>query len=279
MTVQAAVAVYKKELIAKYEANTSDLAFATTKEMMANGLTVTWDVAGSDGGEVVTRGQNGDIPYGGPSNTQITATLVEYHAAHSITGFDVFASQGNQVDNLRNASLAKIRRHQTDVILAELANATQDFGSGSTLDTATILGAQAILGDNDVPTEEQDNMFCVISTRARAYLMQNTEYASGDYVDVKPFTGPVRKMWRWAGINFIVTSRVSGSGTSAELCYMFHRAAIGYAVNMGEEKVFAGFNEEQGRSWSRAEIYDAAKILQNTGIIKISHDGSAIAAT
>lgn len=279
MTVQAAVAVYKQELIAKYEANSSELAFACSKETMSKGLTVTWDVAGSDGGEVVTRGQNGDIPYGGPSNTQVTATLVEYHAAHALTGFDVFASQGNQVEVLRNASLAKIRRHQTDVILAELANATQDFGTGNTLDVATITGAQAILSDADVPVEEEQNMFCVISARARAYLMQTTEYTSGDWVEVKPFNGPVRKMWRWAGLNWIVTSRISGKGTSAELCYMFHRAAIGYAIAMGEDKVYAGFDEQQGRSWSRAEVFDAAKILQNTGIIKISHNGSAIAAT
>jgi hypothetical protein len=36
-----------------------------------------------------------------------------------------------------------------------------------------------------------------------------------------------------------------------------------------------GYDEKQDTSWSRATIFHAAKILQNTGIVQMKHDGSA----
>lgn len=279
MTVQAALTQYRRETIAGFEASKSPLAaLATTKESMASGLTVTFLVASSGGATAVTRGQNGLIPFGQPSNTQITATLVEKHAPFELTGFDIFASQGNQRDIMRKASYDVINRDITDTIITELNNATQDFGTG-TLSLATVAGALAILGNNDVPTEETDNMFGLLSPAAYAYLLQNEKFTSTDYVDMKPLVGPARKMLRWAGVNWIVSSRVSGKATNSERLYIWHKNALGYAVNMGEEKIYAGFDEKQGVSWSRAEVYHAAKILQNSGIVKITHDGSAYVAT
>lgn len=279
MSVAAAVATYRKEMIMGFEARKSTLAsLATTKETMSNGLSVTFAVGSSGGATAVTRGSNGQIPYGNPSTTQVTATLVEKHAPFEMTGFNIFASQGDQKKNMQEASYAVIRRDMDDTIITELGNATQDFGTG-TLTLANVLGAVAILGNNDVPTEEVENMFGLLSPAAYAYLMQLNTFTSSDYVDMKPLVGPARKMLRWAGVNWIVSSRVSGKGTSSELLYVWHRSALGYAVNMGEEKIYIGFDEKQGVSWTRAEIYHAAKIIQNSGIVKITHNGSAYVAT
>jgi hypothetical protein len=279
MSVAAAVATYRREMIMGFEARKSTLAaLATTKESMTNGLTVTFAIGSSGGATAVTRGVNGQIPYGNPSTTQVTATLVEKHAPFEMTGFNIFASQGDQKKNMQEASYAVIRRDQDDTIITELNNATQDYGTG-TLTLANVMGAVAILGNNDVPTEEIDNMFGLLSPGAYAYLMQLNTFTSADYVDMKPLVGPTRKMLRWGGVNWVVSSRVEGKGTNAEKLYVWHRSALGYAVNMGEEKIYVGFDEKQGVSWTRAEIYHAAKILQNSGIVKITHDGSAYVAS
>lgn len=278
MTVQAAVTKFVGDTVAAFRAERSLLSTACKKETVAKGLTVTWNVGGSSTRRAVTRGQNGDIPYSGPTNAQKSATLVEKHVPIAITGFDVFASQGNQVAEMRTDAIAGINREMDYTILTELANATQDYGSG-TMDISEILVAQAVLGQNFVDVEDQANMFAVISPGARAYLMQTTEFASGDYVDYKPFNGPVRKVWNWAGINFIVSPLISGLGTALEVLYLFHRNAIGYAINMGEDSVHAGYDEKNDESWVRATVFDAAKILQNTGIVKLSHDASAIVTT
>jgi len=279
MTVQAQVATYRTEYVQAFEARKSDLAaLATTKEVMSSGLTATFLVAGSGGASAVTRGQNGLIPYGANANNQITATLVEKHAPFEMTGFDIFASQGDQKKIMRDNSIAVINREIDDTILAELANATQDVGTG-TMTLATIATAVAVLGQNDVPIEEENNMFGIMSPGAWAYLIQLPTFSSSDYVDMKPLSGPARKMVRWAGVNWIRSSRVQGLGTANEFLYIWHRNALGYAVNLGEEKITLGYEEKQQVSWTNGTIYHAAKILQNSGIIKITHNSSAIVAT
>lgn len=278
MAIEAAVIQYRKDFIPAFEQKQSMLKMTTTKETVVSGNQATFLVSGNASDTAVTRGTNGLIPYGNPTNNQSTATLVEKHAPYELTGFNVFASQGDQLRVMRNESIAVINRDIDLTLLAELANATQDFGSG-TATLSTVLGAQAILGNNDVDVEDEANMFAIISPAFRGYLLQTTEFASGDYVEMKPLNGPARKVFRWAGINWIVSSRVTGLGTSSEICYMYHRNAIGYAVNVGEEKIAAGYDEKQDLSWSRASVYHGAKILQNSGIVKITHDGSAFVAT
>jgi hypothetical protein len=278
MAVEAAMVQYKKDFVPAFAQRMSLLKLTTTKETVLSGNQATFLVSGTSSDTAVTRGSNGQIPYGNPTNSQLTATLVEKHAPYELTGFNVFASQGDQIKVMRDESIAVINRDIDLTLLAELANATQDYGSG-TATLATVLGAQAILGNSDVEVEDEDNMFAIISPAFRGYLMQTTEFASGDYVEMKPFGGPARKMFRWNGVNWIVSSRLTGLGTASEICYMFHRKAIGYAVNVGEDKIEADYDKKQDVSWSRATVYHGAKILQNTGIVKITHDGSAFVAT
>lgn len=275
MTVEAAVAQYRQATVDQFEGKVSVLRAMTTKETMKSGLTVTFLVAGSGTDTAVTRGVNGQIPYGNPTNSQKTATMVEKHAPYELTGFNIFASQGDQKAIMRQASMNVINRDIDLTILAELANATIDTGAYATASLAMVEKAKAYLGNNDVPVEEEDNMFALITSSFRAYLMQTTEFASGDFVDVKPMTGPTRKMWRWDGINWATSSRITGTGTSAELCYMWHRAALGYAVNLNEDSVDIGYDGKQDTSWSRATIFHVPKILQNTGIVQMKHDGGA----
>lgn len=275
MTVEAQVTQYRDAFIDQFEARSSVFRAITTKESMSKGQVVTFLVAGSGTDTAVTRGVNGLIPYGNPTNSQVSATLVEKHAPYELTSFNVFASQGDQKAIMRKASMSVINRDIDLTCLAELANATIDTGAYATASLAMVEKARAYLGGQNVPTEEEDNMFAVVSPGFRAYLNQTTEFSSGDYVDVKPMVGPSRKMWRWNGINWYVSSLITGVGTSAELCYMFHRNAFGYAVNVGEESIEIGYDGKQNSSWSRATIFHAAKVLQNTGIVQMKHDGSA----
>lgn len=279
MAVQAAITQFRQETVAQFEQSSTQLAMATTKETVRQGQSAVFLVSGSAGDVAHTRGANGDIIYGGPQNSQVTITLKERHAAKELTGFDVFASQGNQADGLRQMVVRIMNRDRDLTILNALSAATQDFGTGP-MDLTTVLGSVAILGNNQVPTDEVDNMFGIISPAANAYMMQIPEYSNAQYVDLKPFANGASKRYkRWADINWIVTPLVSGVGTSSEILYIFHRAALGYSANLGEDKVYADYETKHGRSWARAELYHEAGLLQNSGVIKITHDGSAFAAT
>lgn len=275
MSVEAAVAQYRRSFVDQFEVGVSMLRNAATKETVVNGQTAIFLVAGSGTDTAVSRGINGQIPYGNPTNTQKTATLVEKHAPYELTNFNIFASQGDQKEIMRKASMNVINRDIDLTILNELANATIDTGAYTTASVAWVLKAKAYLGNNGIPVQEEDNMFAVVSDSVMAYLMQATEFASADYVDVKPYGGPARRVLRWLGINWLTSPLVTGVGTATELGYMFHRSAVGYAVSVGEDKVSIGYDEKQDTSWSRASVYHGAKILQNTGIVQLKHDGSA----
>lgn len=275
MAVEAAVVQYRQAFIDQFEGRASVFRAMTTKESVIKGQTATFLVAGSGTDTAVSRGVNGQIPYGNPTNTQKSATLVEKHAPYELTGFNIFASQGDQKEVMRRASMAVINRDIDLVCLAELANATIDTGAYATASMAMVEKAKGYLANNDIPVEEEDNMFAVVSGGFMAYLRQTTEFSSHDYVDVKPLVGPTRRMLRWNGINWAQSARITGVGTSTELCYMFHRNALGYAVNVGEENIAVGYDEKQDTSWTRATIFHGAKILQNTGIVQLKHDGSA----
>jgi hypothetical protein len=93
---------------------------------------------------------------------------------------------------------------------------------------------------------------------------------------VKPFAGGTAKKYRrWAGINWIVHPNLTGVGTNAEKCYIYHRAAIGHAVDKKGIATPVGYDQEQDYSWARASAYMGSKLLQNSGVVQVVHDGSA----
>jgi len=278
MSIEAQIVQYRKQTVALFEQRVSVLRACTTKESVIQGNQATFLVAGTAGDTAVSRGSNGQIPYSNPQNSQITATLVEKHAPYELTGFNIFASQGDQKRIMQDGSVAVINRDIDLTVLGELANATQAISTAQTASLDLVMKAMTILGNNQVDVTNENDMFFIGSPAVRAYLMQTTEFAHADYVDVMPFNGPAVSMRRWAGVNWYFTPLISGVGTAAEYCYMFHRNALGYAVNVGEENIRVGYDEKQDTSWSRATVFHGAKILQNAGIVKITHDGSAYAA-
>jgi hypothetical protein len=85
----------------------------------------------------------------------------------------------------------------------------------------------------------------------------------------------VRKFRRWAGFNWIVHPNISGKGTNLELCYAYHRDAIGHAVNTGEMEALAGYHERAGLLLGAHHRFMGSKLLQNKGVVVKTHDGSA----
>lgn len=233
-------------------------------------------VSGSGGASAVTRGANGQIPYFTTDNTQNSCTLYERHAPFERTGFNIFASQGDQRRIMQESSVTVLNRDIDQEIIDQLDTATVTTGAATTADLALITKAKGILGVAEIDTTQADKMFAVISPAFEAYLMQTTEFTSGDYVEVKPFTGPARRMFRWYGVNWMVHPNLTGVGTSSEKCYMWHSDSIGHAANSKEMDVKVGYDDKQDTSWSRATLFHGAKLLQNSGVVRMVHDGSAI---
>lgn len=269
---------YRAEQIATFEQRYSILRATCVQEAIAKGNQATFQVSGSGSASAVERGVNGLIPYFTTDNTQSTATLVEAHAPFQRTSFNIFATQGDMKKVMHDEAIGTLNRHIDQKVIDQLDTATNDTGTSQTASMDMVMKSQVILGNNNVPIEEEDNMFAVITPAFRAYMLQTTEFASGDYVDVKPLNGPVRRMWRWAGINWMLHTGLTGAAGSTEKCYMYHKRAMGHAANSKEMQVIVGYNEEQDYTYARATLYHNAKLLQNSGIVQLKHDGSAYAA-
>lgn len=270
---------YRQEYIKTFEQTYSQMRLACVQEAVIKGNVAVFLVAGSGGASAVTRGINGLIPFGVVDNTQLSCTLSEKHGPFETTDFNIFASQGNQKRIMQEASMATLNRDIDDVIIAQLDTATQDTATAVEANMSLVEMAMTILGNNDVPVEDEDNIFAIITPAFRAFIRQTKEYTSGDYQQVKMLSGPVRRVWRAAGINWITSTRLTGKATSSEKCYFLHRNAMGHAANMKEMEVDVGYEKKQKNSWTNASLYHGAKLLQNSGIVQVLHDGSRYVAS
>jgi Phage capsid protein len=282
MAITAPQIQYRDEFIAGFEAHQALLRNTCTTEVVIKGNQATFLVVDSGSASAVTRGVNGLIPARNDNNNQYTATLVEWHDLVQKTGFNIFQSQGDQRAAMQMTSRGVLNRRIDADILTELANGTQDTGAATTMSLALALRAKTILGNAEVPFD--GGIYAVISPAAEAYLLMSSEFSSADYVPVKPLASgetafaDTPKMYSWMGVNWIVHPNVSGVGTNAEKCFMFHKNAIGHAINTGDLMTAIGYDEEQDYSFARASAFTGAKLLQNTGIVVINHDGSALVA-
>lgn len=274
---------YRDEFIAGFEDSMSRLRTACVTETVNKGNEAIFLVADSGSAAAVTRGVNGLLPARADNNTQLTCTLREWHDLVRKTSFNIFASQGNQRALMRKTTMAVLNRKIDDDIIEQLDTATNDTGAAAKASLDMVIYAKTILGNNFVDTSDEDNLFAVVSPAFEGYLMQITEFASADFVDTKPFNGPSKKYRRWAGVNWIIHPRLTGSvgaggaGTS-EQCYMFHRNAIGHAFDTEKIETAVGYDEEHDYSFARCTAFMGSKLLQNSGIVQMKHDASAYVA-
>lgn len=270
---------YRQEYIAGFEQSQALLRGCCVTEFVRQGNEAIFLVADTNDAEPVTRGINGMIPARSDNLTQSTATLVEWHDKVRKTKFNAFASQGDARRIMQDGSIKVINRKIDQSVLTQLNTATNDTGTAVEASHSLIMKAITILGNNDVDLEEEDNMFAVISPAMRGFMMQVKEYINGEYIDVKLLNGPVRKVWRAMGINWITHSKVPGVATAAEKCFIFHRNAIGHAADMEGADIAGGYNEEDSYYWARTSVFMGSKLLQNSGVVVINHDGSRYVAS
>jgi len=273
---------YRQESIAMFEASQSLLRQTTTTESVIKGNQATFLVAGSGSAEATTRGVNGLIPARADDLTQYTAALTEWHDLVRKTGFNVFASQGDQRAIMQRTTIGVINRKIDSDIVTELNTATQDTGTAQTATLMLALRAKTILGNNEVPFD--GNIWAAVTPGFEAYLLSVPEFSNADFVSMKPLDSGATAwkdtvgFYRWLGVNWIVHPNLPGVGTSAEKCFMYHRNSIGHAVNSSGIQTPVGYDQEQDYTYARASVFMGSKLLQNSGVVVMNHDGSAFAA-
>lgn len=271
---------YRKEQIAAFEKRQALTRATVTTEADIQANSAVFLVAGSGGATAVSRGLNGEIPSRPDDLNQYTATLKEWHDKPTRTRFNIYTSQGNGAAIMRDSSLAVINRQVDNDIREALALATATPIAMVQTDAKTFLAgiqeAIANLGEQEALDEEP---FALITPAFRANLMALNQFSSVDYVNGKAFENISRsKAFNWNGVNWIVDSAAEGVTTASADCYMYNKNAVGHACDINNISCTLGYDDEDDYSWARTSIFMGSKILQNSGIVTITHDDTSFIA-
>lgn len=270
---------YRQEFIAGFEQHQSLLRETVTTEAVIKGNQAVFLVADSGDAEAVTRGVNGLIPARADNLTQNTATLQEWHDKVRKTGFNIFASQGNQREIMQKTTMAVINRKIDDQIIDQLNTGTVTDGSATTIPNMPLFQSATVkLQNASVPWDSNITLLCQPSFLS--YLEEDDSFSSADYVDLRPFAGQDANWrdkpmaYRWKNTLVISHPNLPGKGTSSEKSFLYHKSAIGHAADTSGMQNVVGYDDEDDYSYARCSMYMGSILMQNSGVVVITHDGS-----
>lgn len=271
---------YRETFVAGFEQRQTLVRDSVTTEAVIKGNQAIFLVADTGGATAVTRGLNGRITGRPDNNTQNTCTLAEYHDKPEKTGFNIFESQGNQIQIMQMGTMAVLNRTIDSLILTELANATITTGAAAPLNVDLFSKAQATLGAAKVPWDGHITLIC--SPAALGVLQLAPEFSSADFVGSKPNVDDPSwrdkpQAYRWRNVLIIPHPALANTSSPAsEYAYMFHKSAIGHATDLAGIKMYTGYNQEDDYSYAHAFVYMGSKLLQNAGVVKIPHNATGL---
>ena len=267
--------MYRQEMIAGFEKRQSLARRTTVTEADINGNQAVFLVADSGGASAVTRGVDGDIPTRPDNLSQNTATLQEWHDVPERTRFNLYASQGDGRKLMQQTCMSVINRKIDEDIHTALATATVTWGAAAPATLTLVTIAKTKLGnafaDQDAP------VFALITPAFHGYLMGLPQFTSADYVKQPGFDGiPKDKAFSWYGVNWIVDAGLPGAGTASATCFMYSQNAIGHACDTENLNTAVGYDSKNDKSWARCSTFMGSKLLQNSGVVKMLHNDSAL---
>jgi hypothetical protein len=272
MATDADIALYDSEMVGAFQRKKSFLRETTTTRGTEKGGTFIFDVYGDRADTAVSRGANGDIPYAGTSQSQVTLTMEEWHAAKEKNNFNIFKGQADQKRTMQEEVVYIANRKMDAQIITALEAATTVNTVAVSATYDFVMAAIVNLAQNDAG---EGKITAVITPAFFGNLGKIKEFSSADFVDSKMFSAkPMERKFMWCGIEWIIHTGLTGMGTAAETCFMYNSAAIGHALGNGTVKHEADYEAKHDRSWARSTFYGGGKLLQNSGVIKLSHLGT-----
>ncbi len=273
---------YRQEFIAGFEQRQSLLRETVTTEAVIKGNTAVFLVADSGSAEATTRGINGLIPARADNLTQNSAVLTEWHDLVRKTNFNIFASQGNQRQIMQDTTMSVINRKIDQQIITQLNTGTVAIGSSTTLPSVSVFqNGRVKLSNAEVPWDSYITLLCQPSFLA--YLEQAPEFSNAEYVNMRPYSGQDPSWrdkpaaYRWRNTLICEHPNLPGKGTSSEISFLYHKSSIGHAADISGLQSPVGYDEEQDYSWARASMNMGSVLLQNSGVVVMTTDGSAYA--
>jgi len=269
---------YRNEFIDGFAQTESILMDRCIEESIDQGSSVVFDIADLSG-ELPERGVDGRLPRLASSDSQVTVPLKEYGGTFEVTDFERFKSQSDERKKLNRKIYARVNRRLDRVYIAALNAATTEWASGAaiTVNIDTITSIIAELGEAQIAVNPEDVTW-VVTPKMYGKLETLTPFTSSDFIDTKPLAGSdsgkftnKRKIKAWSQVGWCVSPLLPGLGTSTATTFLYHRNALGCARPSGQMMYTAGFDNQHHYHYVSGTVKAAAKILQDGGIIKVTH--------
>lgn len=266
--------LYAKEWVSAYEQKQSWLRNCCQIEGEVAGDNFIFIIEGV-ADEARERTANGNIPYASDDQASATCTLKEYHHLVRKNRFRIYSSSVPQRTSMQNRGVVAVNYKTDQLIIDQMETTTyqtSNAGTGAAMTLRYLLEMRTTLDENNVPDDGE--RYCVLTPKAWSQALDVNQFTSVDWVADRPYMKNTQ--WReWQGVKFAMHPNLPGKTSSTASCFMWHKAAIGHALNMGEVQTKIGENDEQDYSWARASAYQGSKALQLAGIVEMVHDDTA----
>lgn len=265
--------LYDTEFNSAYEQKQSWLRGMVQTKGDVNGDTFVFVLEG-DADEAVTRGANNNIPYADDNQSSTSCTLAEYHHLARKNNFNIYSSSVDQRGSMQRRGVISTNKKTDSILLTQLDATTYDTNSGSAAAAtlALLSEAVAIMDQNGVPRDGE--RYGLLTPKAWQQMLKVNQFSSGDWVSDMPFMKQTE--WRlWNSIKWSVHPYLSGVATSVAKCFIWHKYAVGHALNKGAMNSKIGQNEEHDYSWARTSSYQGGKLIRAAGVVRIKHNDTA----
>jgi hypothetical protein len=274
---------YRQEFIQAFEQHASLLRETVTTEAVIKGQQAVFLVAGSGGASAVTRGLNGRIPARNDSNAQNTCTLQEWHDLVRKTGFNVFASQGNQRSIMQMTTMAVLNRKIDELIINQLNTGTVAIGAPARSQRVAVpeRPREAVQRLGAVGLEHHAAVPAVVPRlpraghRVRQRAVRGRQAVRRQRQNPSWRDKPMAYRWRNCADRGAPEPPRQGHLQREELPVPQDRR--GPRDGHLRHAVAGGLRRGAGLLLGARLRLQGALLLQNTGVVVITHDGSAYA--
>ena len=247
-------------------------------------------------GTATTKSRHGEITPMNVTHTAPSVTLQDFYAGEWSDSLDEAKVNIDVRMAYAKAGAMSLGRKVDEQITTVLDSTTQSTltytVTSSAAIQASLIAMVEALDANSVPNDGQ--RYGVLTPRAYAQAMTVESFASSDYVGANSlaFNEGIpghRKFREWLNVKWCMLPSLPGQGTSTAKIFVYHKNALGYAIQKSEfPNAAAGENISADITWhgDRAAYFinhmmsGAAVMTDDTGVIEANlNDTTAIATS
>lgn len=244
-------------------------------------------------GVATTKARHGVITPMNQDHTAIECILEDFYAGDWVDKLDEAKVNHDERMAIAQGGAWALGRKVDDQIITELDTTSQTAVTITVTSTAAVkagvLNWVSALFENDVPNDGQ--VYGIITPKLDQMLSTVNEYASADFVDMKPFESgvPVRRFRYWNGVLWTAHNGLPNAAASSCKGFLYHKNAIGYATGAhsdnaaqtGGNVISADitWHGDRASHFVNHMMSGGAKLIDDTGVIEATWNDSATVPT